>query len=78
MCSPQCPGRPSNPCSQLMSACRCAMRRSRAAWLHGCCAVGVLKHLPPEYLRSIAEPDGAVALFSGHRIELAPDGHPLA
>jgi hypothetical protein len=42
------------------------------------CAIGFLRRLPPEYLRSIAEPDGAVTLFSGHRLRLAPDGQPQA
>jgi hypothetical protein len=42
------------------------------------CAISLIKRLPPEYLRSIAEPDGAVTLFSSYRFELAPDGRPLA
>jgi hypothetical protein len=42
------------------------------------CAVGFLKRLPPEYLRSIAEADGTVTLFPGHRVALAPEGEPLA
>ncbi|GMV84433.1 MAG: hypothetical protein AMXMBFR80_02910 [Dehalococcoidia bacterium] len=41
------------------------------------CAIGFLRRLPPAYLRSIAEPDGAVTLLSGHRLPLAPDGRPL-
>lgn len=36
------------------------------------CVIGFLLRLPPEYLRSIAEPDGAVTLFSGYRFELPP------
>lgn len=38
------------------------------------CAIGFLKRLPPEYLRSIAEPDGTVTLFSGHRFEVPAAG----
>jgi len=34
------------------------------------CAIGFLKRLPPDYLKSIAEPDGTVALFSGHQFEV--------
>ncbi|HMO54458.1 MAG TPA: hypothetical protein PJ994_08145 [Tepidiformaceae bacterium] len=31
------------------------------------CAEGFLKRLPIDYLQSIADPDGTVTLFSGHR-----------
>lgn len=31
------------------------------------CAEGFIKRLPPAYLASIADPDGTVTLFSGHR-----------
>lgn len=34
------------------------------------CAIGFLKKLPPEYLATIAEPDGTVTLFSGHKFKL--------
>ena len=42
------------------------------------CAVGFLRRLPPEYLRSIAESDGAVTLFSGHRFEVPALSDPLS
>jgi hypothetical protein len=35
------------------------------------CALGFLKRLPRAYLESIAEPDGTVTLFSGHRLDIA-------
>jgi len=35
--------------------------------------MGFLKKLPREYLQSIAEPDGTVTLFSGHKLELGAD-----
>lgn len=35
------------------------------------CAVSLIKRLPPDYLKSIAEPDGAVTLFSGYRVEVS-------
>ena len=35
-----------------------------------------LKKLPREYLQSIAEPDGTVSLFSGHRLDIE-SGNPL-
>lgn len=34
------------------------------------CAMGFLKKLPREYLQSIAEPDGTVTLFSGHKLQV--------
>lgn len=34
------------------------------------CAVDFLKKLPKEYLATIAEPDGTVALFSGHKLDI--------
>ncbi|MGE0601531.1 MAG: hypothetical protein AB7J35_18960 [Dehalococcoidia bacterium] len=34
------------------------------------CAMEFLKKLPREYLQSIADPDGTVALFSGHRLDI--------
>lgn len=34
------------------------------------CALTFLKRLPEAYLRSIAEPDGTVSLFSGHRFSV--------
>ncbi len=34
------------------------------------CAMDFLKKLPREYLQSIAEPDGTVDLFSGHRLDI--------
>jgi len=34
------------------------------------CALKFLKTLPREYLASIAEPDGTVTLFSGHRFDV--------
>lgn len=36
------------------------------------CAMHFLASLPQEYLRSVAEPDGTVTLFSGHRFPLDP------
>jgi hypothetical protein len=35
------------------------------------CAVAFLKKLPKDYLATIAEPDGTVSLFSGHRLDVA-------
>jgi|GEM_PF-5320464 len=35
------------------------------------CALGFLRRLPRAYLESIAEPDGTVTLFSGHRLDIA-------
>lgn len=35
------------------------------------CAMTFLKKLPRDYLESIAEPDGTVSLFSGHRLDVA-------
>lgn len=32
-----------------------------------------LEKLPREYLRSIAEPDGTVTLFSGHKLAVPGD-----
>ena len=40
------------------------------------CAMDFLKKLPREYLQSIAEPDGTVSLFSGHRLDIE-SGKPL-
>lgn len=37
------------------------------------CAMNFLKTLPREYLRSIAEPDGTVTLFSGHSLTIPSD-----
>lgn len=34
------------------------------------CALTFLKRLPEAYLRSIAEPDGTVSLFSGHHFSV--------
>jgi hypothetical protein len=38
------------------------------------CAIRLLKRLPPEYLKSIAGPDGSVTLVSGHRFEVPAPG----
>ena len=35
------------------------------------CAEGFVKRLPAAYLASIADPDGTVTLFSGHRFQVA-------
>jgi hypothetical protein len=35
------------------------------------CAEGFIKRLPHAYLASIADPDGTVTLFSGHRFRVA-------
>ena len=35
------------------------------------CAMDFLKKLPREYLQTIAEPDGTVTLFSGHKLDVA-------
>ena len=35
------------------------------------CALHFLKRLPREYLSSIADEDGTVSLFSGHRLDIA-------
>jgi hypothetical protein len=61
--------------SVVCAWCNVSVSRSRSSESvsHGICvpcAIGFLKRLPPEYLRSIAEPDGTVTLFSGHRFEL--------
>ncbi|MEO8540111.1 MAG: hypothetical protein ABI577_10265 [bacterium] len=37
------------------------------------CATDFLKKLPREYLQSIAEPDGTVNLFSGHKLDTATE-----
>ncbi|HNM78244.1 MAG TPA: hypothetical protein PKI89_07770 [Tepidiformaceae bacterium] len=37
------------------------------------CAESFIARLPREYLRSIAEPDGTVTLFSGHRLVIPAD-----
>lgn len=34
--------------------------------------MGFIKKLPKEYLASIAEPDGTVTLFSGHKLAVEP------
>ena len=34
------------------------------------CAMDFLTRLPPEFLRSVADTDGTVSLFSGHRFAL--------
>ena len=34
------------------------------------CALAMLRKLPKAYLASIAEPDGTVTLFSGHRLDI--------
>ena len=34
------------------------------------CAMGLLARLPAEYLKSIANPDGTVSLFSGHKLPI--------
>ena len=34
------------------------------------CALAFLSKLPREYLASIADPDGTVTLFSGHKLDL--------
>jgi hypothetical protein len=69
--------------SVVCAWCNASVFGSRSAEhaAHGICvpcAVGFLKRLPPEYLRSVAEPDGAVTLFSGHRFLLSPEGQPLS
>ncbi len=37
------------------------------------CAKNFLKKLPREYLQTIAEPDGTVTLFSGHKLDIAAE-----
>ena len=34
------------------------------------CAMGLLARLPADYLRSIADADGTVSLFSGHKLQV--------
>lgn len=40
------------------------------------CAMKMLARLPQEYLAQIADPDGTVSLFSGHKFQVMPS--PLA
>ena len=59
--------------------CSTPVRESGTSVSHGICvkcAMGFLKKLPREYLQSIAEPDGTVTLFSGHKLELGADAGP--
>jgi hypothetical protein len=37
------------------------------------CAMSFLARLPAEYLQSVADPDGTVTLFSGHKLPI--EGH---
>lgn len=37
------------------------------------CAKNFLEKLPRDYLQSIAEPDGTVSLFSGHKLKIATE-----
>lgn len=53
--------------------CDCTVREGGDTISHGICAdcaVGFMSRLPLDYLRMIADADGKVALFSGHRLDI--------
>lgn len=66
-----------NDVSVVCAWCPTAASGSDGRVSHGicvACAMEFLKKLPREYLQTIAEPDGTVTLFSGHKFAIpGPD-----